>query len=340
MKLKITRLTNILMAGVLSFGASIVNAEGAKQHTLCVFDPIGANGPLFDQMKDYKVAALEWGVDLKMVPYTDERVAAEDFKAGLCDAVSVTGIRGRQFNSFTGTLDSIGSMPTYDHLSLALNTLSKPKAAKFMRNGAYEVAGIIPAGAAYLFVNDRKIDTIGEVSGKRIAYLDNDPAQKVLITNAGASPVASSITNMYSKFNNRSVDIVAAPAMLYEAMELYKGLKPTGAIVRYALAQVTIQLLVKWEAFPEGFGQKSREYSLAQFDRAVDLIKQAEADIPADWWLDIPAQDIVGYQETFRQSRIVLRDQGIYDGQTLKVLRVIRCKKDPSLAECTSADKE
>lgn len=328
------------VASLLSVNAQLASADELLERKLCVFDPIGANGPLYDQMKDYKVAALEWGVSFQMVPYTDERVAAEDFKAGICHAVSVTGIRGRQFNSFTGTLDSIGSMPTYEHLGLVLNTLTKPKAAKFMRNGAYEVAGIIPAGAAYLFVNDRNIDTIGEVSGKRIAYLDNDPAQKVLINSVGASPVASSIANMYSKFNNRSVDIVAAPAMLYEAMELYKGLQPGGAIVRYALAQITVQMLIKWEEFPDNFGQNSREFAMEQFDRSIEIIQQAESDIPSDWWLNIPAKDIIGYQETFRQSRLVLREQGIYDAQTLKVLRVIRCKKDPSLAECTSADKE
>lgn len=333
-------IATVAVATLLSVNVQLASAGDLLERKLCVFDPIGANGPLYDQMKDYKIAALEWGVSFQMIPYTDERVAAEDFKAGICHAVSVTGIRGRQFNSFTGTLDSIGSMPTYEHLGLVLNTLTKPKAARFMRSGSYEVAGIIPAGAAYLFVNDRSIDTIGEVSGKRIAYLDNDPAQKVLINSVGASPVASSIANMYSKFNNRSVDIVAAPAMLYEAMELYKGLKPQGAIVRYALAQVTVQMLIKWEDFPDTFGQNSREFAMGQFDRAIEIIKQAEADIPQDWWLSIPDQDIVGYQETFRQSRIALREQGIYDGQTLKVLRVIRCKKDPALAECTSADKE
>ena len=77
---------------------------------VCVFDLLGANGPVFAQMKDYKTVALDWGVELVLKPYTSERVAAEDFKSGLCDAVSFTGIRSRQFNSFTGSLDAVGAI--------------------------------------------------------------------------------------------------------------------------------------------------------------------------------------------------------------------------------------
>ncbi|SMG66409.1 [weak similarity to] RND type efflux pump involved in aminoglycoside resistance [methanotrophic bacterial endosymbiont of Bathymodiolus sp.] len=56
---------------------------------------LGANGPIYAQMKDYKIAALGWGVDLRLRPYISEVKAATDFKAGLCDAVSFTGIQSR-----------------------------------------------------------------------------------------------------------------------------------------------------------------------------------------------------------------------------------------------------
>lgn len=307
---------------------------------VCVFDLLGANGPVFSQMKDYKTAALDWGVELVLKPYTSERVATEDFKSGLCDAISFTGIRSRQFNSFTGSLDAVGALPSYAHLKSVIATISVKKAAKLMKSGAYEVVGIFPGGAVYLFVRDRSIDTVGELAGKRFAVMDSDPAQTDMVAFVGASPVGTSITNMYSKFNNGSVDITYGPAIVYEAMELHKGLQPAGGVIRFSLAQVTMQILIRSSGFPDGFGQKSRDYSLSQFDQGVDLVNRYESKIPKKLWIEIPDADKARYKEVFRQSRIRLKNKGIYNAKMLKVMRMIRCKKDPLQPECTAADKE
>ncbi len=67
------------------------------------------NGDVYSVMKDYQLAAKNWGADIELrrsIPM--KRVVAEDFKAGKCDGISVTGMRGRQFNNFTGSLDAIG----------------------------------------------------------------------------------------------------------------------------------------------------------------------------------------------------------------------------------------
>ena len=313
----------------------------ATPKKMCVFDLLGANGPTFSQMKDYKIAALGWGVELKLKPYTSERVAAEDFKSGLCDAVSFTGIRARQFNSFTGSLDAIGALPTYDHLKSVITTISGKKAAKLMVSEPYEVVGIFPGGAAYMFVNDRRIDTVGELAGKRIAILDSDPAQVEMVMFVGASPVGTSIANMYSKFNNGSVDITYGPGIVYEAMELYKGLQPkNGGVIQFPLVQLTMQIIIRKAKFPEGYGQKSRDFSLSQFDQGVNTIRRYDSKIPEKLWISIPEKDKAGYLEVFRQSRIRLRDKGIYNAKILKLMRMLRCKKDPQQPECTAADKE
>ena len=325
---------------IATFLMMTCTAALAVPKKMCVFDLLGANGPVFSQMKDYKTAALAWGVELELKPYTSERVAAEDFKAGLCDAVSFTGIRARQFNSFTGTLDAIGAMPTYEHLKSVITTISGEKASKLMFSDPYEVVGIFPAGAGYMFVNDRKIDTVGELAGKRIAILDSDPAQVEMVTFVGASPVGTSIANMYSKFNNGSVDVTYGPAIVYEAMELYKGLEPDGGVIRFPLVQLTMQILIRKADFPEGYGQKSREFALDQFDLGVELIKKYESTIPVKMWVSIPEADIRGYLEVFRQSRIRLRDKGIYNAKMLRLMRMLRCKKEPHQPECTAADKE
>ncbi len=62
-------------------------------------------------MKDYQLAAQNWGADIELRVGQNEAVIAEDFKAGKCDGISVTGMRGRQFNNFTGSLDAIGAIP-------------------------------------------------------------------------------------------------------------------------------------------------------------------------------------------------------------------------------------
>jgi hypothetical protein len=316
------------------------NVALAVPKKMCVFDLLGANGPTYSQMKDYKTAALAWGVELELKPYTSERVAAEDFKSGLCDVVSFTGMRARQFNSFTGSMDAIGAMPSYDHLKSVITTISSKKASKLMISAPYEVVGVFPGGAAYMFVNDRSIDTVGELAGKRIAILDSDPAQVEMVTFVGASPVGTSIANMFSKFNNGSVDVTYGPAIVYEAMELYKGLEPNGGVINFSLVQLTMQILIRKAEFPEGYGQQSREFAVGQFDSAVELIKRYESKIPQKMWISISEADKSGYLEVFRQSRIRLRENGIYSAKMLKLMRMVRCKKDPQQSECTSADKE
>ena len=325
------------LALILSIGSGIVVADTKN---LCVFDMLGANGPFFAEMKDYKTAALAWGVDFTLKPYTSERVAAEDFKAGTCEAVVFTGIRARQFNAFTGSIDAIGAVQDYSLLKSVITTISAKKAEKLMISDPYEIAGILPAGAAYLFVKDKAVDTVGELAGKRIAILDSDPAQTDMVTFVGASPVGTTIANMYSEFNNGSVDVTYGPAIVYEAMELHKGLEPNGGVIQFSLAQLTIQVVIRKASFPEGFGQHSREYAVGRFDRLAEVIVQSERKIPDKLWVNIPEQDKTSYNEVFRQARLRLRGQGIYNDKMLTIMRRLRCEKNAQLPECSAADKE
>ncbi len=96
----------------LAFAAMSSESVQAKSSTLCVYDPGGGNGDIYNMMKDYKVAAKAWGVDFKMKPYTDEKTASEDFKAGQCNAVLMTGTRVRQYHRFSGSMEAMGALPT------------------------------------------------------------------------------------------------------------------------------------------------------------------------------------------------------------------------------------
>ena len=95
-------------------------------------DPVGANGPLFAITKEFQPVALKRGIKLELRAYTDEKVAAEDFKAGQCDAVLLTGTRAREFNKFTGSLEAMGAVPGEEEMRLLYNTLSQPKARPFL----------------------------------------------------------------------------------------------------------------------------------------------------------------------------------------------------------------
>ncbi len=333
----------LLLALVFSISSHVVLAE---TKSLCVFDLLGANGPIYAQMKDYKIAALDWGVDFQLKPYISEKKAATDFRSGLCDAVSFTGIQSRQFNRFSGSLDAIDALPSYAHLKIVITTLSSEQAAPLMINEPYEVVGIIPLGAAYLFVNDRSLvsnhaDKVGELAGIRVAVMDSDPAQIEIVGLIGSSSsVGASIAEMYSKFNAGLVDVTYGPAVVYEAMELHKGLQTHGGIIDFPLAQLTLQIMIRRTEFPEKFGQKSREFTLSQFDKAVMLAKNHEARIARKWWISIPAHDQARYHEIFRQARTSLRDQGVYDRKMLALMRLVRCKQEPQRSECKTDDKD
>jgi TRAP-type C4-dicarboxylate transport system substrate-binding protein len=224
------KIKTLAVAAVTVLAAS-VSVQASAANKICVFDILGAQGDAYGLMKDYALAATKMGAAVELKAYTDERTAAEDFKAGQCDGVLLTGMRGRQFNKFTGSLDSIGAIPSYAVMEKAIATLANPALASRMIEGKYEVAGVAPAGAAYLFVKSRSINHVDKLAGKKIAIFDYDKSQAKMVQKIGAQPVSSDISNFGAKFNNGAVDIIAAPAMAYKPLELYKGLGKDGAMI-------------------------------------------------------------------------------------------------------------
>ncbi len=104
--------------------------------------------------------------------------------------------------------------------------------------------------------------------------------------------------------------------------------------------QGNTQFVGRWSKLPEGFAQKSREYFVKNFDQTLKFVREAEENIPANLWIPLDDQAKKDYQVQTRRIRIAFRDDHVYDGKMLTLLRKIRCKKDPTLAECTSPDAE
>lgn len=325
----------LIIASGLMAAASISQAK----QVMCVFDLVGKNGDVFSLMKDYQLAAKQWGADIELRVGQNEGVIAEDFKAGKCDAVSITGLRGRQFNNFTGSLDAIGAITDLKLAVKVMQSLSNPAFSKYMKNANYEVVGVVPIGDAYLMVRDRSINTVAKAAGKKIAVLDYDQAQKIMVQQLGAQAVSSDVTNFGSKFNNGQVDIIGAPAAVFKPLELHKGLGTTGAIVNYPILQVTGNIIIRPDKFPEGYGQKSRDWVKAQIPRSTQILGKMKAEIPSKYWMDVPAGDKPGYQKLMRESRIALTKQGIYNKQMMKFLWQFRCKNEPANFECSLQDE-
>ncbi len=326
---------SIALSAVLALGFSMMSAQAAEKRTLCVYDPSGASGDIFNMMKDFKLEALKLGIDFELKPQTDEKTVADDFKASQCHAALMTGTRARQFQRFAGSIEAMGALPTYAGLKKVIKTGANPRAAKHMKTGDYEVAGVFPAGAVYLFVRDRSVNTVGKLAGKRLATLAFDDAAKTMVRKVGASLIAADVSNFAGMFNNASVDACYAPAFAYKALELYKGIGEKGGVIRYPLAQMTMQIVLRPTDFPAGFPAKSRALAYSMFNQGKSAATQAEGAIKSSHWIDIPQEDKERYDEMFLDVRVELRDKGVYDPKALKLMRAVRCKADGSRAECT-----
>jgi hypothetical protein len=328
-------------AAILALGLGLLTTSAVVQakQVVCVFDLVGKSGDVYSLMKDYQLAAKNWGADIELRVGQNEGVIAEDFKAGKCDGISVTGMRGRQFNHFTGSLDAIGAIPDLKLAVKVMQGLASPTFAKSMTSGKYEVVGVIPVGDAFLLVNDRSINTVAKAAGKKIAVLDYDEAQKIMVQQIGAQAVSADVTNFGSKFNNGQVDIIGAPAAVFKPLELHKGLGSKGAIVNYPILQVTGNIIIRPDKFPAGYGQKSREWVKTQLPRAFGILGKMKADIPTKYWMDVPDADKPGYQKMMREARIDLTKRNVYDKRMMKLLWQFRCRENPKNFECGMQDE-
>lgn len=306
---------------------------------VCVFDLLGKSGESFQMAQEWALAAKAWGGDINLVPRQDEAVADNDFKAGKCDAVFMTAMRARQYNKFVGSIDSLGGAPSNAIAQRAITfALDKRNAAKMVTNlggKKYEVGGIAPLGSAFIFVRDKKIDSIEKAAGKKFAVLSYDSAQKIMVQRVGAQAVPSDISNFVAKFNNGQVDMVGAPAYAYKPLEIYKGLGTNGAMFNFPVLQITADLVIRPEKFPAGFGQKSRDWFVKNLPKSFSMIQRLEAGIPAKYKMNLTAEDKLKYQKLLREGRLDLTKQGIYDSSMMSVLKKARCSVDKANFECS-----
>ena len=323
----------------LAAGPETAAAPALKSVKICIFDPLVTNGPAYAQARDNMLEAKRWGIKAELKAFPDERIVAEELKAGQCDAAAITTLRTKQFNHFVGSLDAIGAVPDNAHMRLVLAALADPKMASLMANGQYEVAGIAPLGAVFVMVRDRAINSIEKAAGKRVAVMEWDKSQAKMVQKLGSQPVASDITNFAGKFNNGQVDIIAAPAIAFKPLEIYRGMGTKGAIYRFPLAMVTASVVIRRDRFPDGFGQKMREFVASQSGKAFEYIAREEKAIEERYWMDLTAADKAKYVDMMREARLMMTSEGDYDPRMMKLLKRVRCKINPGLGECSQGNE-
>ena len=316
-------------------GLDQMPAGSTLKRTICIWDIGGRNGVVFNAAMEQRALALEYGINLDLVPYTNETVMVDEFKAGRCDAALMSGLRARQFNLYSGSVDAIGAVPSQKHMQTLLKVMAHPRQAGHMVQGDYVVMGIYPAGAAHIFVNDRSISSLAKAAGKRVAVLDYDETQAEMVAAIGATPVTTDIVSAPNKFNNGQIDILPAPLVAYEILELYKGMSPDGGVVDYPLTQLSMQLIGRLDKFPNEVAQLIRE---ASFEAYPDVIKRIELEtrrVPERWMIAIPDKDKREYEVMMQDARDALRAQKYYSSDMLDLQRKIRCKFDPTRSECS-----
>lgn len=323
----------IVMCLLIAVAALPVQAEYIKR-TVCVWDIVGRGGPIAGAVEEFKLNALEWGIEFDVQVNSSEKVVVEQFRSKQCDAAFLSELRIRNFVKFTGSLYAVGAMPEEKHLRLMHQLLASPQMADKMRFGPFEIAGIAPAGEVYVFVRDRSINSLDKAVGRKIAVLGDDVYQQQMVELIGGTPISVTEATAGSMFNNGGVDVLPAPAIAYNPLELYKGLDPNGGIINYPLAQISGQLIVWHDRFPDDFGQKSRELHFTNFDRVVTEIAAANKAIDPKWWIEIPEADKENYEKLMDDVRIEAVKADYWDGDMIKLQRRVRCKFDPARAEC------
>lgn len=306
-----------------------------ERKVFCVWDPVGRSGPVMAFYSDLIPKAQAWGLSIRFIAYTDEKVAANEFKAGKCEAVLLSAILSRQFVKFGGTMDAIGAISSKKGLEMVLKTLARPRAGQLMTQGPFEVVATFPVGSMYAFVNDRSINSIEDFAGRRLSVLNNDPQALKFAKLAGASPVGTTLSTFAPMFNNGNIDILLMPALAYNTFELYHGLGERGGIIDYRLYYGMLQTVARKSEFPADFGHNMRNYIFTRL-RAIDkLVKDAEKEIPSKYWIDVDQFTKDDIDHFSKRVRLALKKDDVNHSTALKLLWKIRCRLDRSRGECS-----
>lgn len=320
----------------LSCGLSIISVQQvqAKTVTWCVFDLAGGIGDITRVMKDHALASKAWGVESKLSIFNQEQKALDAFANKQCEGVVATTFGIRQYNNYIGTISAVGLIPNHQVAYQLFQSMGDKNHARYMTENGYEVVGLMPLGPAYFLVKDRSINSITRMTGRSIGVLKEDPSHEKMVRRIGAKPIIVKVDTGADFFKRNQIDILPAPGYAFRPLELQKGLGPKGGIVNFPISYFALSVLVRQDAVPTHYGQKSREWFSAKNPQMMHMIIRWEKSIANKYWYDIPISDRLAYQRLVAQLRKDFIKNKIYDANMVNRVLALHCAQDSTYFEC------
>ena len=303
---------------------------------LCVWDVLGKQGPIYTALVDQKLRFSHYGIPLEVEAYINEQDVVDKLKSGHCDTSIMSGAKAREFNDFTGSIEALGGVPSRKHMKYLLQVLSSTHAHKKMTQGDFQIVGIIPIGANYIFTHDGKKPTLNRsFNGKnRAAIVEGDMSQQALFGAFDMQLIPGQSTAAAAgAYNLAEADMFLSPLVGYNMFNLGTGLKH-GSIIDYPLSQMTLQVVSRIDTIPLEVGQLLREdlfVKLNMYNRKVDNNTRG---VPREKMYKLSPRDEKIMDIKIAEIREVVADSGGYNKSMLKLQKKIRCKIDKTLDEC------
>ncbi len=322
------RMTKWLMMLVLFTATSLSHAE----IRLCTFDPAGDFSSI---LRDYVIFANQNGYDIDYTNSGDEEAVVAQFDRGECDAIMITGVRARKYNNFSGSIDSINGLRSYDQMRTALKLLSGPKADRYLSGNKLSIAGILPAGNVYLWSRDlSKGMNVDQLAGQTMVMIKHDETQALAASTIGMKTIPSDLNNYARYFVNGDADIIVAPAVAYEALGIKKGVGTKGGRLDFVIAELSYQLVVRNGIFGDEFVNQSREFFYKKWSVAKRVLDRLESRLPANQVFRLTPEELNRYEVLSLQIQKELIQRGYYNNNMMRLLKKIRCRYTPNLLEC------
>lgn len=312
----------------------IMQCIHAKEVTWCVYDVAGNRGDTMQLMKDYVIAAKSWNMSIDAKVYQNEEQAVQDYNNKKCDGLVASTFITKSLNNFTGSIGAVGLIPDNQVAKSLFMTLASPTVASSMLQNGHEVVGWMPLGNAYFMVKDNRLNSITQLAGRRLSVLKYDLSQQRMAKRVGAQPVVITFDNAGQKFINDEIDILAAPIYAYQPLQLNQALGHRGGVINFPVSFISLNFLIRQQAFPAGYGQKSRDWFKARTPRMMQNVVQWERTLPNKYWYDIPAADRSAYQRLLAQLRKEFIKTRVYDPALISMVLRINCRVNPQYFEC------
>ncbi len=304
--------------------------------TTCVWDVLGKQGPIYASTIDQALRMKHYGISLKVEAYTNEQDVVDKLKEGHCDTSIMSGAKAKQFNDFTGSIESLGGVPSRRHMKYLLQVLASTHAHKKMVQGNYHVVGVIPIGFNYLFnrtPGQPRLNNLFNAQATAAAVIED--VNHNALFNAFETQLlpVQNISGAAGAYNLAEADMFMTPLVGFNMFNLGQGLK-RGSIVDYPLSQMTLQVISRLDTIPMEVGQFLREDIFVKTNMFYRKVENNTRGVPREKMFKLSSRDTAKLEAEIIDIRQKLTDEGVYNVSMMKLQKNIRCKIDKQRDEC------